>query len=188
MNFISFLLFLLISSIGGYLGYIFKLPVGVILGSMFAVGLSKYFDLLVFEPTNWLSFSNQVMLGLMLGVAFVNIDLKQIKELKLGLVFIAIGVFMMTFVTGFTISYLTPLDSETSIISSAPAAIAEMSILANALGLNTPIIVILHLVRVVSVILIFSFILKYSYKKISKQDEIAIEKSPISKTFRGEHH
>lgn len=170
MYLFNLVLFLAISFIGGYLGYILRLPIGVILGAMFSVGLSKYFGLLHFESANWLSLSNQIMLGLMLGVGFVKIEWQKIKALSVGLIIIAVGVFIMTLVTASALTYFTPLNTKTAIIASAPAAIAEMSILANTLGLNTPIIVLLHLVRVVSVMLLFSFILRYFHNKSIREE------------------
>lgn len=166
MDVLNFLFFIIVAALGGYLGYVLRLPMGVILGSMLAVGLSKYFGYLTFERNPWLSFANQVMLGIMLGVTFVNLDIQEIKKLRWGLFLILIGVLIMTFATGFVIQYISPLDGKTAIISAAPAAIAEMSILANALELNTPIIVILHLIRVVSVVFIFSLLLRYVHNKI----------------------
>lgn len=140
--------------------------------SMLGVGILKNSNLLILQPTIFLSFIIQVMLGIMVGLTVVNLKTNDFKKLGISLGFITLLVLIMTFETGFILTSLTNLDYKIAIISSAPGSLPEMATLANALNLNAPIIVILHLVRVILVMVTYSIIINYFYKKNIREANI----------------
>jgi membrane AbrB-like protein len=170
MAFFQFVLFLLIAFIGAYVGRLLRLPMGSLIGAMFAVGLSKNFLLLAFEPSKTLSFFIQVLLGLMLGLTFIKLEKEQLKKISFSLIVITVGVMTMTFGTGVLINLFTDLDINTSILSTAPGGIGEMATAAQALSLNAPIVTILQLSRVIIIMAILPIILQYIHKKIEKEE------------------
>ncbi|MBD1381788.1 AbrB family transcriptional regulator [Metabacillus arenae] len=121
---------------------------------------------LTLEPSSFLSFIVQLALGLMLGLTFSKLDTNEIKRLLGCLVIITVGVFVMTFGVGYVVlSLFTSMERQTVFLATAPGGIAEMSTIAQVLDLNSPIVALLHVMRLLIVLAIFPFILKLFYKK-----------------------
>lgn len=159
------LLFMLIATIGGIVGNYLRIPIGTLIGAMFAVGISKHFGLLAFQSSTILSFFIQMLLGIMIGLSFIKLTKEQFKKLLVSFTCIIISVFVMGVGTGFLVSKLTFLHAGLSILSSAPGGIPEMALTAKALGLDAPVVVVIHLIRVILVMSVFTFLLNYFYKK-----------------------
>lgn len=103
----SVIFYLILALIGGAIGYITRLPVGVVLGSMFAVGLAKYFDILHLERTVSISFVIQVLLGAMLGLSLIKINKQQLITLGKSLAVVVVIVVIFTGVAGATLGWMT---------------------------------------------------------------------------------
>jgi membrane AbrB-like protein len=177
-TFLQFFLFIGIASFGGLVGNYLRIPIGALIGAMFAVGLSKHFGLLSFQSSTILSFFVQMLLGVMFGLSFIKLTKEQLKKLFISFSLIIISVLVMGVGTGFVISKLTFLDSGLSILSSSPGGIPEMAMTAKALRLDAPVVVVIHLIRVIVVMSFFTFLLNYFYRKekVFKVDLINAEK------------
>lgn len=175
MDILQFLFFLLLSFAGGYIGHLLRLPVGYILGSMFAVGLAKTFQLLSFESSTIQTFFMQITLGLMVGLSFQKMSLEQIKKLATSLVIITISVFILTFGAGFVISLFPNLAINLSLLAAAPGGMIEMATIAKTLSLEAPVVIMLHLARVLAVMTIFPLILQYFYTRQLKKGRFVNE-------------
>lgn len=161
------LLFIGLALLGGYVGYKSKFPLGVVLGAMLAVGLAKYFGLLALERSTVLSFIVQVILGAMLGLSLVKLDKKQVLTLGKSIIVIVVFVLAFILVGGITVSFLAGSDIVLSILAVAPGAVVEVATIAGALHLDAPSVVLVHLVRVIVIMSLFSIIMKF-LMKISK--------------------
>lgn len=169
--FSSFLLFLVLSFIGAAIGSKLRLPIGTLIGAMLAVGMIKVFDLFEFSSFPGLPFMIQLLLGLMLGLTFIKIKLETIRQLGKGLAILFVGFIMMIGISAFFVYHLTGFDFKLMLLSSAPGAVVEMATLAQAYDLNSPIVVALHLVRVIVVMSLFSLLLKFILNAKVKEDE-----------------
>ncbi|WP_019152662.1 AbrB family transcriptional regulator [Robertmurraya massiliosenegalensis] len=163
--FFHFFLFLMIAAVGGIIGALAKLPLGTMIGAMFAVGISKHFEILSFQTSTPLTFIVQLLLGTMFGLSFIKLTKEQIKKLFFSFSFIIFSVILMSVGTGFLVAKLTFLDLGASILASSPGGIPEMAITAKALELQAPIIVVIHLIRVIVVMSFFTILLNYFYKR-----------------------
>ncbi|MGG0718615.1 AbrB family transcriptional regulator [Robertmurraya massiliosenegalensis] len=170
MIFLQFSLFLTIAALGGIIGSYLKLPLGTMIGAMFAVGISKHFEILSFQTSTPLTFIVQLLLGTMFGLSFIKLTKEQIKKLFFSFIFIFCSVILMSVGTGFLVDKLTFLDLGASILSSSPGGIPEMAITAKALKLEAPIIVVIHLIRVIVVMSFFTILLNYFYKRDKEID------------------
>lgn len=183
MDSFQWILFLIIGGIGGFIGNKLRLPAGTLMGAMIAVGISKYFDLLSFVSNQSLTFLVQLGLGLTLGVSIASLDKEQFKKLSKVLVLVTGAVFVMTFVTGYFLSFMTELNLRTLFLSTAPGGLAEMAIIAKSVDLNSPVVAILHIIRLIIVLTIFPFIIKYVSRKIDKKNsDLSGENSEGSKS------
>ncbi len=165
MDVLQFILFIALSVIGGTIGQKLRLPVGTIIGAMFAVGLAKTFHLLTLETTVPMAFLLQVMLGLMVGLTFMKLSVAQLRQLATSLVAITFSVFFITLVSGFILAKVSSFDQSVSILSAAPGGMIEMATIAKTLSLHAPVVIMLHLIRVLSVMTIFPILLDYLYRK-----------------------
>lgn len=175
MDIIHFLFFLALCFAGGLIGQWLKLPVGAILGAMFAVGLAKTFHLLAFESSRLLTFFMQVTLGTMVGLSFIKLSLQQIKKLAASLVVITFSVFILSIGAGLILSLLPGLSANIAVLSAAPGGMIEMATIAKTLSLNAPVVIMLHLVRVLAVMTVFPLILQYLYERQRKKGGIIDE-------------
>ncbi|OLO27863.1 hypothetical protein BTR23_18805 [Alkalihalophilus pseudofirmus] len=169
---IGILIFLALVLLGGYVGQLLRIPMGTILGSMLAVGISKHMGWLMLEPLEWLSFIVQLLLGMMIALSFTKLDKEQLKQLGFSLLFIFLSVVIMTTSIGVIIHAFFDIELSVSILSSAPGGMVEMATMADALGLYPPMIVFLHFIRLLLVMLIYPFIIQYSKKFIAKTNEL----------------
>jgi uncharacterized membrane protein AbrB (regulator of aidB expression) len=107
----------------------------------------------------------QLLLGTMFGLSFIKLTKEQIKKLFVSFSMIICSVMIMSVGTGFIVDKLTFLDLGTSILSSAPGGIPEMAITAKVLTLEAPVVVVIHLIRVILVMSFFTILLNHFYKK-----------------------
>jgi membrane AbrB-like protein len=162
---LQFFLFIGIASLGGLVGNYLRIPIGTLIGAMFAVGLSKHFSILSFQSSTILSFFVQMLLGIMFGLSFIKLTKVQLKKLLISFSIIIISVIIMSAGTGFIVSKLTFIDSGLSILSAASGGIPEMAMTAKALHLDAPVVVVIHLIRVILVMSVFTFLLNYFYRR-----------------------
>ncbi|WP_418198900.1 AbrB family transcriptional regulator [Alkalihalobacterium sp. APHAB7] len=165
MDVLQFILFIVLSIIGGTIGQKLRLPVGTIIGAMFAVGIAKTFQLLTLETTVPMAFVLQVTLGLMVGLTFTKLSVYQLRQLATSLVAVTFSVFLITIGSGLLIATLSPFEQGVAILSAAPGGMIEMATIAKTLSLHAPVVIMLHLIRVLSVMTIFPILLEYLHRK-----------------------
>ncbi|MGM8215049.1 AbrB family transcriptional regulator [Bacillaceae bacterium W0354] len=170
----NIILFITVTLIGGYLGYKSKFPLGVVIGSMLAVGLFKYFGILTLERSTAISFSVQVSLGAILGLSLIKLNKKQVISLGKSVLVVIAFVLIFTLCAGIVVSYLTGFDEVLSILTVAPGAVVEVATIAEALNLDSPSVVLVHLVRVIVIMSLFPFLMKLAIK-ISKKEKCETE-------------
>lgn len=165
----SYLLFLGMAAIGGWMGHKFRLPMGALLGAMISVGIWKILFNHSFEVNDTIIFIAQVLLGSMIGLSFTRFNVREFKKTFIGLVMISLAVLGIIFGLGFLLSHIANLSPKIAMIASAPGAIAEMATLANELKLDPLIIVSLHITRVVIMVSLLSIFIKFFGKKLGRK-------------------
>ena len=160
----SVVFFILLSTIGGYIGYKSNFPLGVVLGSMLAVGLGKIFGILAMERTETISFIVQVSLGIVLGLSLIKIKKDVFIKVIKSLMVVIIIVLAFTLLGGLFIHWLTEYNLTLSILSVAPGAVVEVATLAQELNLDSPSVVLIHLVRVLVIMSLFPFFIKWALR------------------------
>ncbi|MBU8906002.1 AbrB family transcriptional regulator [Desertibacillus haloalkaliphilus] len=168
---LNFLLFLGVAAIGGFVGLKLRLPVGAMLGAMMAVALSQSFGILEFESGGGLLFGLQIALGAMLGVTFINFKKEYVKQLSFTIVVLTLGLVLMVVIIVSVLMIVTDLSLPITILSSSPGAIYEMAMLAKLVEEDAPAVVFLHLARVVIIMSLFPFVLKYFLKLLTSREK-----------------
>ena len=97
----------------------------------------------------------QSFAGAYLGVQLNRQNIMQMGELLIPLVIMFVGIVVLVFITSFVMHKATGLDIAVCLLSSTPGGVAEMSLLSEDLGADTPKIAIMQTVRLFTVILTF---------------------------------
>lgn len=158
---------LVIAFIGGFIGIKLKIPAGALIGAMFAVAAYNMYTGKGDIPANFKLIA-QIVVGGMIGLNFNTGTISGLKELIVPSFLLAAGLILNSIILGFVISKLTGLDMITALFSSAPGGIADMTLISDAYGADTPKVALLHLVRLISVISMMPFAIGWFSKFLSK--------------------
>ncbi|MCL2578649.1 MAG: AbrB family transcriptional regulator [Oscillospiraceae bacterium] len=101
----------------------------------------------------------QAIAGGFVGAQFSMATISALRGLVLPMVIITIQLLLMSFSTAWVIRRFTGMDMAHSLFSCVPGGIAEMGILAGELGLRVPDIVLVHIIRLISVIFMVPILL-----------------------------
>lgn len=160
------ILFLVIAYIGGTLGIKLKLPAGALLGSMFLVGILKMTETINFENISYfLRYFSKVSLGTMIGLMFTNNILKLSWKQLLGLFLVGLSSVLSALIIALSFNLFEVLPFVTALVSSAPGGIPEMLTLADSIGINTEEVIIIHLIRFVTLMILLKWLLTINKKK-----------------------
>lgn len=158
---------LIIAGLGGCTGIKLKLPAGALIGSMFSVAVYNMSTGSGYIPIHFKLIA-QIIVGGIIGLNFDTSTIKSLKKLAMPAVVLASGLLVFNLLLGYTISKLTGLDLTTALFSCAPGGVTDMTLISEAYGADTPKVVLLHLVRLISVISVFPLIISRFAGKIDR--------------------
>lgn len=142
-----------VSCAGGLLLRSLHIPAGPIVGAIVGILILSLAFEKIYVP-GWLKLAVQISCGCYVGMQLTREALFSIPTLWLPMLLVIVEVLCMAFITAIAIRALTGLDMATCLFSSIPGGIAEMSMIAEDLGLDIPKIVVMHTCRVIAVICI----------------------------------
>lgn len=159
---LGYLLTVLIGLGGAYLGLILKIPTGPLVGSMVAVGIANASGIVnISQLPPGLTFGLQLVLGITLGSRLNPeswVTLKSIWSPVLICTVITIGTGL---ISGLLLSHWLGMERLTALLSTAPGGISGMSLIALDLGAESSTVVIMHLARLISVILLVPLFVRW---------------------------
>ena len=140
--------------VGAPLANWIKLPAANMMGPMLLSALVHYFEVTHAQPPAELVATAQVVIGTGIGCRFIGMPVRAIGR-DLLVAFIA-GLMMVGFAAVFTvaISALTDLRFPALLLSFSPGGVAEMSLVALALGADVAMVSTHHLFRIFLVLLV----------------------------------
>lgn len=160
------LLFLIVAYIGGTLGIKFKLPAGALLGSMFLVGILKMTEIISFENVSYLlRYFSKVSLGTIIGLMFTSNILKLSLKQLYSFILVGLSSVFSALILAFLFDTLQTLPFVTALISSSPGGIAEMLTLADSVGINTEEVLIIHIIRFITLMILLRWLLIFNQKR-----------------------
>ncbi len=154
-------IFLIVGTLGAFLGSKFKIPAGALIGAMIAVICFKLLARVDWSAPKSITFILQVFLGIMVGATF------QPEMLKvMGKVFFPVITSTLLLVgTGLLLSFVFErmglLDMGTAYLSTSPGAMSALIVLALDSGKDAAVITCFHFFRVIFIILTLPIIYKY---------------------------
>lgn len=157
----NYLWTLLIGLAGALIGVKLKIPAGALVGSMAAVGLVNACGTLPI-PTipSGVRFGLQMGLGIILG-SRLTMDtfwaLKDVWRPALLCTGIAIGTGVLS---GIVISRWLGIERLTALLGTAPGGLSDMSMIALDMGAQSSTVMVMHLARLLSVIVVVPWVVR----------------------------
>ncbi len=156
--------------IGWWLGKIIHLPAPFVLGSVFLIGGLRIIGVDLPDVHVGVIIAVQISLGVMVGAQF---DRESFSALRLYIkpaFLVAVWAVSVTFLFGFIISVITPLDTITAVLGSSIGGLAEMTVLAYDTGADSVTVVLFHLVRVLATMFLIPFLVQTVIKPAALTD------------------
>ena len=128
------------------------LPAAPIFGPMLLSGAAHVTELVAVPPPSVLIIAAQVVIGTVLGCRFVGATLREVgRDLALGLLS---ALAMLAVAVGFAalVAGVTQVEMSQAFLAFSPGGLAEMSLLALAMGQDVAYVSVLHVVRITLVI------------------------------------
>lgn len=161
------LLTICVAVLGGWILYRRRVPGGAMIGAMIAVavwniatGLSQ------FPPQT--KILTQAASGAFIGIGLNRGTLRGLKDMIVPAVMVAIGAQMVGLCIGWVLWHISGLDPVTSMISTAPGGIVDMSLISMDMGADTTTVAALHSVRLIAVLGLSPAMLRLVAKLVDK--------------------
>ncbi len=164
---------LVVAILGWKIAERLKLSAPAMLGSMIAVGLSNYFFEYAYLP-GWVKIFAQGISGAYIGMQITKKDLYNTKYLIKPFLFLVFLLTLNTFVMGLFINKYCGLDLVTSLLSCISGGVTSVAIIAMEMDANAGIVALMQTSRLISVLLLFPFWIKWMSRN----------ESPIEKDTR----
>ena len=159
--FTSYLGTVIVGVIGALVGDKLKLPAGALVGSMLAVGFVNVLGYVqVPNLPSELRFFLQLGVGILLGSKLTANTLTALKELWQPALLCAGMAITTGICSAFLISRCLGVEKLTAFLGTAPGGISDMSLIALDMGAQGNTVMVLHLVRLVSVIIVVPWFVK----------------------------
>lgn len=150
---------LMIGFISGCLGMISGIPAGALSFSMLGVGA---FNIILDKGYMSIGLRHiiQMLGGALIGSRIEISDVIGVKEMIPLVGIVVIGFTIMNLLIGTIVYKSTNFNIATSLFSSAPGGVADISIIASEMGADTPKVAVIQLVRLVSIVSFYPILIQ----------------------------
>ena len=146
------------------------LPAPAMLGSMLAVGLSNVF--LDYAVLPWYAkVIAQAVSGAFIGMQISKKDVLNFRYLVKPFLLLVFLLTLNTFVTGIVVHLLTGFDYTTALLGAVAGGVSDISLLSIELGAATQIVALMQTLRLVGVLLIFPYWIRFFTRKEGDAEE-----------------
>lgn len=152
---------------GGLLFKKMKFPAGLMVGAMLAAGVLNIFTGIVSVPA-YLKFFVQVIAGAYVGMAMDKEKVKQLRAIIRPAIVMVLGLLFINISLGILVYFMTDMDLMTSLFSTVPGGMTDVSIISQDMGADTARTAIFQLARLIGVVTFFPLIIKAINKRINK--------------------
>lgn len=171
---VELILTLIIGIIGGTIALRFKIPAGAMVGSMMAVTVFSVLTGHAYIPQN-IKIITQISAGAFIGASIKRKDVLDMKLIIKPAILMVASMITLDLFMGYIMFKVTGIDLMTALFATAPAGIVDMSLISDDFGADTSKVVVLHLVRLVSVLIIFPPMMKYIANSFKDKDKNALK-------------
>jgi len=157
------------------------IPVPALMGTILVVGGLRIADVGLPETPPGFEEVVQILLGLYVGSMISKDTLHQMRLLLLPSLVTMVWVLLLAFGGGWFLGAVTYLDPLTGVLGSSTGGLPEMTVIALATHADASVIVILQLVRIIAVIVLFPFLLRFfALDRRSVKETVGAVKETVS--------
>lgn len=143
---VRLLVTLVTGMIGSYIFYKLKVKAGCVVGAILSVDILQIFTGLAYFPP-MIKVAVQMVAGAFVGRTITRDDLREVKGLLIPSLLIFSGVLVLSLVSGFSVYFVSGLDIATSLLSTVPGGMTEISLMASDVGADPANTTVLQLMR-----------------------------------------
>lgn len=158
---------IIVALLGGLLFKKMKFPAGLMVGAMLAAGVLNIFTGIVSVPPS-LKFFVQVIAGAYVGMAMNKDKVKQLRAIIKPAIVMVLGLLFINISLGVLVYFITDMDLMTSLFSTVPGGMTDVSIISQDMGADTARTAVFQLARLIGVVTFFPLIIKAVNKRINK--------------------
>lgn len=144
-----------------------KFPAGLMVGAMISAGVLNIFTGIVSVP-EYLKFFVQVIAGAYVGMEMDKEKVKQLRTIIRPAIVMVLGLLFINISLGMLVYFMTDMDLMTSLFSTVPGGMTDVSIISQDMGADTARTAIFQLARLIGVVTFFPLIIKAINKRINK--------------------
>lgn len=152
-----------IAFLGAWIGKKLKIPAGLIIGAIIAVSAANL-TIGVSPIPSVMKWATQVIAGAFIGVGLNRESIKRLRHLVKPACIIVTGLVSINVLLGLLLYHISSLDLCTALFATVPGGIAEMSVISEDMGANTPLVSVFQLARLISTLCTFPLFITHIMK------------------------
>jgi membrane AbrB-like protein len=176
---VELIITLCVGIVGGIIALRLKVPAGAMVGSMIAVTAFSVITGHAFVPQN-IKILTQIAAGAFVGAGIKRKDVLEMKLIIKPAIFMVFSMISLDLFMGYIMFRVTGLDLVTALFSTAPAGIVDMTLISDDFGADTSKVAVLHLIRLVSVLILFPAMMKFIANRFSNKNKNCIDEIATS--------
>lgn len=141
---------------GALLASALRVPMGTLIGATVGVGLLKVLDAPTYQLPEVARFVVYVGVGWLLGQTFTAQALGELRRSVVPILAIVVAFIVFGLVQAFVLYRYIGFDAYTAFLATSPGGIAQMGVLSIESKANVPLVLTVHVLRIVSVIVVAS--------------------------------
>ncbi|RQD67503.1 MAG: hypothetical protein D5S00_10255 [Tindallia sp. MSAO_Bac2] len=171
------IIIIMIALFGYFLFYLLHMPTPALLGPFAMIILVSILGTNLDPMSDEIMVLLQILLGINIGCKVSRKIFQQMRELLLPSVLMIVWTLILTFGMGWVLIEVFQIDVATALLSTAPAGIAEMGILAVSLNASVGIVSLFQLSRLMVTLIVFPIIISklQQNKKEAKETTTALK-------------
>lgn len=170
-----FFMTVMVGMIGAYIATKLRIPAGAMIGSLFSVAIFNIITGDAVLPESY-KVITQISTGAFIGAKIKKEDLMSLKTIIKPTIIMICLMFIINFLMGYFLHKNSDMDLATTLFSTAPGGLTDMTLIALDLGADTSKVATLQLVRLLSVISLIPIIIKALIKYYKEDDKNSEEK------------
>lgn len=164
-----------IGLLGGYIGLKYKMPAGMMIGSIMAVAIFNIATGSAYFP-GWVKLFSSSLAGAYIGAKVTKRDILLLRLIIKPAIIMVISMMSYNILCGFFLSHFSGLDLATALLATAPGGITEISLVAIDIGGNPAMVSAIQVLRFCVVLCCTPLMLKAIIHRIgTKRQAVAAE-------------
>jgi membrane AbrB-like protein len=164
-----------IGLLGGYMGLKYKMPAGMMVGSIMTVAIFNIATGSAYFP-GWVKLFSSSLAGAYIGAKVTKRDILLLRLIIKPSIIMVISMMSYNILCGFFLSHFSGLDLATALLATAPGGITEISLVAIDMGGNPATVSVIQLLRLFVVLCCTPLMLKAFIRRIGAKRQETVAK------------